>query len=61
MWIDTETVIQNEVSQKNKILYDITYMWHLENDTDAVICKAEIETQMYRTDIWIQGWTGEVG
>ena len=61
MWIDSETITQSEVSQKNKMLYDITHMWHLENDTDAVISKAEIETQMYRTDIWIPGWTGGMG
>ena len=36
-------------------------MWNLENDTDEVICKAEIETQMYRTDIWTPGWAGGVG
>ena len=31
MWIDLETVIQSEVSHKEKkILYNITYMWNLE-------------------------------
>ena len=31
MWMDLETVIQSEVSQKEKqILYNIAYMWNLE-------------------------------
>ena len=30
-WMDLETVIQREVSQKEKqILYNIAYMWNLE-------------------------------
>ena len=28
-------------------------MWNLENGTDELVCKAEIETQMQRTNIWI--------
>ena len=30
MWIDLETVIQNEVSQKETILNVNAYMWNLE-------------------------------
>ena len=30
MWIDLETVIQSEVSQKEKKWYNIAYMWNLE-------------------------------
>ena len=29
-WIDLETVIQSEVSQKVKQIYNIAYMWNLE-------------------------------
>ena len=28
-------------------------MWNLENDTDETICKAEMETQMLGTNVWI--------
>ena len=28
-------------------------MWNLESGTDGPICKAEIETQTYRINIWI--------
>ena len=43
-----EPVIQSEVSQKQekKISYINGYMWNLKkNDTDDLICKAEIEKQ----------------
>ena len=47
-WIDLETVIQSEVSQKEKNKYHIISLtcgiW--KHGTDELICKAEIETQM---------------
>ena len=47
MWMDTETVIQSEVSQKEKqISYINAYMWNLEECTDEPVCRAETETQM---------------
>ena len=30
-------------------------MWNLEKGTDEPICKAEIETQMNRTNVWTPG------
>ena len=46
IWVDLETFIQNEMSEReNQILHINTYIWHLENSTDKPICKAEIETQ----------------
>ena len=54
MWMDLETVIQSEVSQKEKNKYRI--LRHIcgiqKNGTDEPVCKAEIETQMQRTNIW---------
>ena len=48
MWLDLETVIQSEVSQKEKNKYRI--LMHIcgmqKNGTDELVCKAEIETQM---------------
>ena len=53
-WMDIETVIQSEVSQKEKnkycILTHICGTW--ENGTDEPVCRAEIETQMYSTNVW---------
>ena len=47
MWIDLETAIQSEVSQKEKNKYCIISLlcgiW--KNDTDEIICKAKPETQ----------------
>ena len=34
-----------EVSGERQILYDITYMWSLKNNTDESIYKTEIDSQ----------------
>ena len=51
-WIDLETVVQNEVSQKEKNKYCIISLKCVlqKNSKDELICKAEIETQ--RTNVW---------
>ena len=60
--MDLETVIQSEVSQKQKNKYRIlTHICGIQkNGIDELICKAEVETQMYRTNVWIprgkRGW-----
>ena len=47
-WMDLETVIQSEVSQKEKNKYRI--LMHIcgikKNGIDELICKVEIEKQM---------------
>ena len=47
-WMDLDTVIQSEVSQKEKNKYRI--LTHIcgtqKNGTDEPVCRAEIETQM---------------
>ena len=64
MWMDLETVIQSEVSQKEKSKYHIlTHMCGIQkNGIDDLICKAETETQMQRTNAWtsrgMEGWDG---
>ena len=47
-WMDLETVIQSEVSQKEKNKYHIlTHICGIQkNGTDEPVCKAKIETQM---------------
>ena len=54
MWMDLETVIQSEVSQKEKNKYRIlTHICGIQKTvTDELVCKAEIETQMQRTNVW---------
>ena len=60
-WMDLETVIQSEVSQKEKnkycILMHVCGAW--KNGTDEPVCRAEVETQMYRTNVWTP--RGEIG
>ena len=50
MWMDLETVLQSEVSQKEKNKYRI--LPHVcgiqKNGTEEPVCKAEIETQICR-------------
>ena len=46
MWMDLETHTEWSKSEREKhISYNIAYMWNLENDTDELICKAEIEIE----------------
>ena len=53
-WLDPESVIKSEVSQKEKNKYCI--LMHIcgiqKNGIDDFICKTEIEKQMQRTNIW---------
>ena len=52
-WMDLETVIQSEVSQKEKNKCILTYICGIQkNSIDDLICKAEIETQTQRTNVW---------
>ena len=61
--MDLETVIQNEISQKEKNKYHI--LLHIcgiyKNDIDDLICKTEIETQTQRTNVWVGGNRNRVG
>ena len=53
-WMDLETVIQSEVSQKEKNKYRI--LTHIrgtqKNGTDELVWRADVETQMQRTNVW---------
>ena len=57
MWKDLETVIQSAESQKQKNKYCIILLIYgiQKNVTDELICKANIEIQAQRMDVWIQG------
>ena len=51
-WMKLKSIIQSEVSQKDKHQYSIlTHIYGIQKDGyDNPICKTEKETQMYRTD-----------
>ena len=64
MWMDLESVILSEVSQKEKNKYRIlTHTCGIyKNGTHEPFCRAGIQTQTYRTEGWILGWgKGRVG
>ena len=53
--MNLELIIQSEVSQKERkkkkqILYANTYIWNLERS----YCRASVEMQTQRTDLWTQ-------
>ena len=54
MWKDLQSIIQSEVSQKEKNKYRIlTHICGIQkNGTDEPVCKAEIVTQMKKTNVW---------
>ena len=64
-WVDLESVIQSEVTQKEKNNYCIlTHVCGIQkNGTDEPICRSGIETQTQGIDMWTWGVGGldEVG
>ena len=42
-WVDLEIMILSEISQR-QILYDVTYMWNLKNDTKELIDRREADS-----------------
>ena len=63
MWIDLETVIQNEVSQKEekRILHNITYMWNLEKLNRLTYLQnrnreTDVENKLMVTKEGTKGW-----
>ena len=65
MWRDLETVVQSEVNQNRNNNYRIIlFICGIQkNNAGELICKAEIEMQKQRMDIWIHMdiWTGKEG
>ena len=61
-WMDLEPIIQSKVSQKEKSkYYMITHTYGIYKDsTDEPICRAAMEMQSQRSDLWTQqgkrGW-----
>ena len=55
-WIKPEPIIQREVSQKDKNKYHILmHIYGIYKDgTDKPICRAAMETQTQKTDLWTQ-------
>ena len=59
--MDLETVIYSEVSEREQQISHINiYLYTLENGTDDLICKVEVETQTQKTNVG-EGGMGETG
>ena len=56
-WTNLEPIIQSEGSQKEKYKYHILmHICGIQKDgTDEFICRAAVEKQTYRTDLWTPG------
>jgi len=60
-WMNTESVIQGEISQKNEDHISMYIYGIKKNGTDEPICRAGIETQMQRVDLWTRQGKERVG
>ena len=60
-WMDLEIVILSEVKSEGErqILYDISYIWNLKNNTNESIYKTETDSQTEKTNLWLP--TGMAG
>ena len=43
--MDLETIILSKSGRQGQILYDITYMWNLKEDTNELLYKTETNSQ----------------
>ena len=46
-WMDLEIIILSEVSQTERQIYDITYIWNLKYGSNKLISKMETDSQIY--------------
>ena len=62
-WMKLESIIQSEVSQKEKKKYHTLIHIHeiQKNGTDEAICREGMEMQMQRMDLWTQWQKERVG
>ena len=52
----------NKSDRQRQISYDITYMWNLKkNGTDTFIYKTEVESHMWKRNLWSPGVGGGRG
>ena len=60
-WMNLEPIIQSEVSQKEKDKYSILmHIYEIQkNGTEELICRAAMEKQTEKTDLWTWERGGE--
>ena len=54
-WMELEFIILSSLQQvrEREMLYDITYLWNIINDTSEVIFRTEIDSQTWKTILWL--------
>ena len=57
-WMDPKIIIFSEVRQR-QMSYNTTYMWDLKKNTNQIIYKTEIESQMQKTNLWLPKGSGK--
>ena len=51
---------KRSMSERERQIPYITYMWNLKYDTNELIYETETDSQVQRTDLWLpRGWEGE--
>ena len=61
--MNLESVIQSEVSQKEKnhMSNVNAHIWNLEDGREEPVCRAAVEMQMWRMDLWTRFGKERVG
>ena len=52
-WMELEILIPSEISQKEKVPYDITYMWELNYGTDERTYRTKTDSQAWTAELWL--------
>ena len=61
MWVDLESVILSKVSQKEKISYNIAYVWNLEKWYEWTYVQGKNRDTDVEMGMWIHRWAEEEG
>ena len=48
-----ENQMHTKSDRERQMSYDITYMYNQKNDTNELIYETEIDSQMWKTDLWL--------
>ena len=50
-WMNLENIVLSEMSEKNKILYDVTCKWNLKNNSNESLHQTETDSQRWKTNL----------
>ena len=60
--VDLEIIILSGVkSDRERQIYDITYMWNVKYDTNELIYKSETDSQTQKINLWLPKGKGRRG